>query len=258
MATEVIKQICHKAHIQCEGMTISSPSSDFIYVQKYNWNYLEALAFQEACVDYVYQNPALSIIIATNHPACLTVGRGLQKKVGDTTELVDFSSWQREQVTIPVYDIKRGGGVTFHHPGQLVIYPIVNLTQQKLKVYTLMSHLLRELSASLNELFGHQDYDYCRDLLGLWVQKSKVASIGLQVRRFVTFHGVALNVLPNTEINNALKVVFPCGLPGATYLDLESLYHKNIGVSGIDQIARHFEHKIINLFVEESCPTKNA
>ena len=256
MAKEIIQKICDQVNLDFVGMSVSTPSTDFIFVQKYNWNYLDALAFQEACVDYVYQHPAVSIIIATNHPACLTLGKGLQRKIGDTTELVDFTKIHRERVAIPIYDIKRGGGVTFHHPGQLVIYPIVNLTRQKLKVYTLMSHLLRELSCSLRELFGDQEFDYCRDLLGLWVDQHKVASIGLQVRRFVTFHGVALNVLANKEIEEALKVIYPCGLPGATYQNLGALYQKNFGVKEVKSIAQQFEHKVVNLFAEENCVFK--
>ena len=253
MATEIIKNICTQTQTDFTSLAVSVPADDIIFVKKFNWSYLDALKFQEACVDYVYQNPKISILVVTNHPACLTLGRGLQKKVGDTTELVEFSEWQRKQIKIPLYDIKRGGGITFHHPGQLVIYPIVNLTNKKIKVYTLMSHLLRELSGSLANIFGKQDFDYCRDLLGLWVGSNKIASIGLQVRRFVTFHGVALNVIADDETNEALKVVYPCGLPGATYSDLSRLYQRELSRESINKIITDFERRAGNLFVEESC-----
>ncbi len=253
MATEIINKICTQTQTDFSSLAVSTPADDIIIVKKLNWNYLDALKFQEACVDYVYQHPKTTIIVATNHSACLTLGRGLQKKIGDTTELVDFSEWQREQIKIPLYDIKRGGGITFHHPGQLVIYPIVNLTHKKIKVYTLMSHLLRELSGSLTSIFGKQEFDYCRDLLGLWVGENKIASIGLQVRRFVTFHGVALNVLADSEINEALQVVYPCGLPGSTYMDLSKLYQQNFSQDSIDRIISDFENRAGKLFVEENC-----
>ena len=62
---EIIEQICHQANIISDDMMISSPSPGFTFVQKYDWNYLEALAFQEACVDYIYHHPTISIIIGT-------------------------------------------------------------------------------------------------------------------------------------------------------------------------------------------------
>ena len=80
MAKKVITDICEKLEIDSSEMEIKSLESNIILVSKFNWNYLEALKFQEECVDYVYHHPKTSIIIATNHPACLTVGRGLQKK----------------------------------------------------------------------------------------------------------------------------------------------------------------------------------
>ena len=254
MAEKVITDICQKLEIDSSDMNMKTLDSNIIIVSKFNWNYLEALKFQEECVDLVYHNPKISIIIATNHPACLTVGRGLQKKVGDTTELVDFTDWQRSQVNIPVYDIKRGGGVTFHHPGQLVIYPIVNLTNKKLKVYTLMSNILRELSKTLRELYGEADFDYCRDLLGLWVNESKVASIGLQVRRFVTFHGVALNIYDDVKISESLKIVYPCGLPGGTYKTLSDIYSRKLFTGEINSVYESFSSRVGQLFVsEEEC-----
>ena len=255
MAQKIIAEICLKANIESKLLEVQELDSDNILVSKFNWDYLEALKFQEACVDYVYQNPKTSIFIATNHPACLTVGRGLQKKVGDTTELVDFSDWQRSQVKIPVYDIKRGGGVTFHHPGQLVIYPIVNLTHKKMKVYTLMSHVLRELSEAIKQNFGNLEFDYCRDLLGLWVEKSKVASIGLQVRRFVTFHGVALNVFNNDEVLQALETVYPCGLPGNTYQSLSDLYDLPMNEHDVLAILSKLKNYINHIYDQEECLT---
>jgi len=248
MAKEIINQICMDQGINSDGLESKVIKNNIILVKKFNWPYLEALKFQEACVDYVYQNPKISIFIATNHPTCLTLGRGLQKKIGDETELIDFSDQQRSQIQVPVFDIKRGGGVTFHHPGQLVIYPIVNLTHKKLKVYTLMSHLLRELSSGIKSTLGEKSFDYCRDLLGLWSDQYKIASIGLQVRRFVTFHGVALNVSDNPEIEQTLRVIYPCGLSGSVYKSLSSLYNKNLSEIDLTNILTAFSKNLENIF----------
>ena len=227
MAQEIIKNICQASCVDFESLSIESISKNIIYVQRLNWDYLNCLAFQEACVDYVYQNPEVSILIGTNHPHCLTLGRGLQKKVGDETSLVDFSDAHKSRVQIPIYEIKRGGGITFHYPGQVIIYPIINLTRHQIKVYGLMNRLMQLITETLTECYGAKDYDFCRDLLGLWVKNNKIASIGLQVRRFVTFHGIALNFSPDSLIDNTLKVIYPCGLPGTVYQSLEELYLSN-------------------------------
>lgn len=254
MAKEIIRRICDDLQMDATNLTFTSLQNDIWLVTKLHWDYLEALTFQEACVDYVYKNPHVSIFIATNHPACLTLGRGLQKKVGDETQLIDFSDGQRNQISIPIFDIKRGGGVTFHHPGQLVIYPIVNLTHKKMKVYTLMGHVLRELSKSIIETLGHKEFDYCRDLLGLWSGPFKIASIGLQVRRFVTFHGVALNIFDDQLIDDTLQIVYPCGLPGTVYKSLENLYHKNLTSFACQEILNRFTLNLENIFKEnDSC-----
>ena len=251
MATKIVKDICGEINLDFDNLLVTETKSGMIFVERYNWPYLDALKFQEACVDYVYKNPAISIIISTNHPACLTVGRGLQKKIGDKTQLVDFSNWQREQINIPIYDIKRGGGMTFHHPGQLVIYPVVNLTKHKIKVYWLMNNLLKELSEVLCELYGPAEFDYCRDLLGLWVNSAKLASIGLQVRRFVTFHGLALNVHENETINTSLQSIYPCGLPGETYKSLRSIYTDSDQPLVVEEIFSRMK-KRLELILEEN------
>ena len=148
---------------------------NFLIVEKFNWNYLECLKFQESCADFIYrdENKETNVIIYTNHPTCLTLGRGLQKKISDPIELVDFNDKQKEKLSIPLYKIKRGGGITFHHPGQIVIYPIINLTTQNLKVYDLMSNIMRVTVKVLKNYGVESKLDYCRDLLGLWHDEKK-------------------------------------------------------------------------------------
>jgi len=229
MAPEIINLLQEQSF----GATIELLEQNIVTVTKLNWDYLDALKFQEWANDFVWKNKNISIIIFTNHPTCLTLGRGLQRKIGVTSALIDFDPQIKERLTIPVYSIKRGGGLTFHHPGQLVIYPIINLTTYDLKVYGLMSQLFKMTTEVLKEELHLDEFDYCRDLLGLWKEQTKYASIGLQVRRFVTFHGLALNLFANESLKRNLPLIFPCGLPPQTYGNIQDLHLNNFSIEEI-------------------------
>ena len=222
---------------------------NFIIVEKFNWDYLDCLKFQEWCVDFVYNNESskIDILIFTNHPSCFTLGRGLQKKVTDPVELVDFCEDHKKKLTIPVYDIKRGGGLTFHHPGQVIIYPIINLTRHKLKVYSLMNNIMKIATRVLMKFGAPSKLDYCRDLLGLWYEDKKLASIGLQVRRFITFHGMALNLKSDKLVNENLSYIYPCGLPGSWYSSVDTLFSEKISAQ---DFTAEFSCNLDDLFSE--------
>lgn len=225
MAPEIISNI----NDQLGGNEIEVLGDNIIGVTRFNWEYEKALEFQYWCCEFVRANPKLSIIIFTNHPTCLTIGRGLQRNAKDKMELVDFNPEIKKHLTIPVYEVKRGGGVTFHHPGQLVVYPIINLTEKKISVYSLINRLFKITTECLYELYGLTEFDYCRNLLGLWKENTKYASIGLQVRRYVTLHGMALNLNKDSLFEKNLNLIYPCGLPPKSYGNIEDLTSKKTG-----------------------------
>ena len=200
-----------------------------LIIKKFNWDYLDCLKYQEILVELVYKTEYqdCSIFIFTNHPSCLTLGRGLQRRQGDAIDLVDFNPDLISKIELPVFNIKRGGGITFHHPGQIVIYPIINLSFNKMKVYTMMNNLLSTISSVFRQQ-GITGLDYCRDLLGMWFGDKKIASIGVQVRRFVSFHGVAVNLKDDIEIQKVMNFIFPCGLPGNWYSSIKKEFDIDI------------------------------
>ena len=108
---------------------------------------------------------------------------------------------------IPVYQIERGGDVTFHGPGQLVGYPILDLHDHRLSV----SWYIRTLEAVLIETLGHFFIEARRraGLTGVWVGEEKIAALGVRLSRWVSMHGFALNV--NTDLN-FFDGIIPCGI----------------------------------------------
>ncbi len=103
----------------------------------------------------------------------------------------------------------RGGGATAHEPGQLVVYPVVHLRRLGLGVKIFVSRILHAGAALLTEMGVPAEPRL--DPLGLWVAERKIASMGIHVSRFVTTHGLAIN------LNNSLALfaaMVPCGLPG--------------------------------------------
>lgn len=204
---------------------LTSPRENVFVLKKWNWDYEKAHAFQLACVDYVRDNPQSVFLIFCSHPPCFTHGRGLQKMKEGGPVLVEYH--QETPLPFPLHVIKRGGGLTFHYPGQIVFYPILNLTYHGKKVFDLMLEILSLVQAGLETQFLMSGLQVKKDLLGLWYEnefsKAKLASIGLAASRFITYHGLALNFFHDDSMFTSLRSLHPCGLPGDLYSSVERL-----------------------------------
>ncbi len=119
---------------------------------------------------------------------------------------------------IPVVQIDRGGQVTYHGPGQLVVYPLLDLARARLGVRQLVEGIERAIVATLAtwgiEAFGR------RDAPGVYVGARKVASVGLRIRRGCSYHGLALNVAMDLE---PFRRINPCGYAGLEMTQVSDL-----------------------------------
>lgn len=224
--------------------------SETIYVlKKWSWDYSEAEHFQQLCVDYVRTHPRICLLIVCSHPHAFTLGRGLQKMKEGELPLVDFDP--SLSLPYPLHHIKRGGGLTFHYPGQFVFYPVMNLTYYKMGVFDLMLKVLALTQKTIEEQFSMTGLQVRRDLLGLWYQnefsKAKIASIGVAASRFITYHGLALNFFDDEKMFLALESIHPCGLPGNLYRSLELL---NCRVFDPEE-RETFSSSFLDSFIEE-------
>jgi lipoate-protein ligase B len=142
-------------------------------------------------------------VLIVEHPAVITLGarKTANRLLVDPAELA--------QRGIDVVEICRGGGATAHNPGQLVFYPIVHLQELRLGV----NEYVRTLEAIGIELLAGLGVASARrkGFPGLWVGERKIASIGVRVSRFVTCHGMAINIQNDLSIFNFMV---PCGLDG--------------------------------------------
>jgi lipoyl(octanoyl) transferase len=194
-----------------------------LVVTKWNWDYGLAHKFQRAALHLVQETPNLRILICCSHPEVLTNGRGLQKpRKGEVLSLVEFKPEDHKNLPYPLYQIERGGGLTFHHPGQFIFYPIVKLNPKSLS----LSHMIDQIfdfSIEVLKSWDVEGLDHSNKLLGLWRGERKLASMGIAIEKLATFHGMALNVLLNENMKSALSRLNPCGLNAEIYISVEEL-----------------------------------
>jgi lipoyl(octanoyl) transferase len=119
---------------------------------------------------------------------------------------------------IPVVEIDRGGQVTYHGPGQLVVYPLVDLRRSKLGVRELVTALEDAIVAFARE--RGVDAASRRDAPGVYVDGRKLASLGLRIRRGCSYHGLAMNVAMDLE---PFRRINPCGYAGLEVVDFATL-----------------------------------
>jgi lipoyl(octanoyl) transferase len=160
--------------------------------------YADALALQEELVARKIAGDPHDYLLVLEHEPVYTLGRG-----ADAADLLGADV----TLGIPAFRIGRGGGVTFHGPGQLVAYPIVRLGHGR-DVHRYV-RALEEVLIHTCAVFGITARRR-NALTGVWVGEAKIASIGVGVRRWTTLHGVALNV--STDLRFFARVV-PCRMP---------------------------------------------
>jgi lipoyl(octanoyl) transferase len=187
--------------------------ANILIVTKWNWDFKDCESFQQKCQLFIQKNRNLKIYIFTNHPHCYTLGRGNER--GEDS-LIDFDPELESSMEFPLYKIHRGGGVTFHYPGQWIFYPIVAL-KESLSLDDISCWLLKSVKTVLTEDFFISDVITAKKLMGVWRKKQKLASIGIGVSRFVTIHGIALNLVYDDKMFNELQKVSPCGMAPQTY-----------------------------------------
>ncbi|MBA2403716.1 MAG: lipoyl(octanoyl) transferase LipB [Bdellovibrionales bacterium] len=211
------------SEFQLDQTNIQELNERTLVVRKWNWEYGMAHKFQRKCLELLEDAPHTRIIICCSHPRIFTNGRGLQKpKKGETLNLVEFDKSQANSLPYPFYQIERGGGLTFHHPGQMIIYPIVRLNPKNLSLSTMINDLFDLTIASLKD-WGLEGLNHENKLLGLWYGDKKLASMGIAIEKLTTFHGMALNFFKDDEMKQALNAVNPCGLNAETYTSVEEL-----------------------------------
>jgi lipoyl(octanoyl) transferase len=187
------------------------------FIKKWNWDYKECHEFQKFCVSIVQEDPKIKFFIACNHPRVLTHGRGLQKpKKGEVLNLIDFDFSLLEKTDLPFYKIERGGGLTFHHPGQFIFYPIIKLNPNQLSLSKMTSEIF-QFSSEILKSWGMTNLSSENKLMGLWKDEFKIASMGIAISKLVTFHGMALNIFSDEYFKNILKIMNPCGLNSEIY-----------------------------------------
>ena len=162
-------------------------------------DYLAALALQEQLVKRKQHEASADVLLFVEHPHVYTLGRG-----GKESNVLAPQE-------VPVYRASRGGDVTYHGPGQMVVYPIIDLRSKLRKD---VHRYVRSLELSAIRTLTDFGLTATRrpPYTGIWIADKKIAAIGIAVRRCITFHGLALNV--NTDLAYFNRVI-PCGLAWA-------------------------------------------
>ncbi|MCB0376915.1 MAG: lipoyl(octanoyl) transferase LipB [Bdellovibrionales bacterium] len=190
-------------------------------------SYQEAFEKQKQYVEEVLNGDRADTLVFCHHPPVVTLGRG--------TKPEDVFAWQGETV-----EVNRGGRATYHGPNQVVMYPIVDLSEESRLKKKLKPKDLHEYMRILEEaaIMTIKDYqvdaeghslqkqvgeDKEAEATGVWVGNRKMASIGIAVKKWVTSHGIAINLLKDEQ---AFQGINPCGFKTETMVSLKELSAK--------------------------------
>jgi len=166
-------------------------------------SYRDGLRLQESLVRARAEGRTGDWLLFPDHPPVLTVGRGAAPGglVADPETLAARG--------IEIFEVARGGDITWHGPGQLVGYAICDLNLRDRDLH----RFLRALEAAVSDVLRGYGIESTRvpGRTGVWVGDEKIASLGIAVRRWVSYHGFALNVAPDLSF---FQLIHPCGLRG--------------------------------------------
>ncbi len=185
--------------------------------------YKFAMNFLHKRVEQVKANKKRELLWILEHPTTYTAG-------------IRSSSEEVVDKKIKIINTNRGGKITLHNPGQKIIYFVLNLNNRKKDIRKLISIIEKSIIEFLwlHKIKGKKD----KKNIGIWVNKKKIAAIGLRVSKWIAYHGCSINI--NNNLKQYLKII-PCGLNNQK---ITSVYNEN----GI--LIKDIEKKLKNIFIK--------
>ena len=194
--------------------------------------YPDALALQRALVEDRRADRIPDLLLLLEHPAVITLG---VKGDGGRSHVL-ASEEQLQTLGIDVHETGRGGDVTYHGPGQIVGYPILDLKPDRCDVHRYVrdvEEVLIRVCAGYGVTAGR-----IAGLTGAWIGAEKVGAIGVRISRWITSHGFAFNVRTNLD---HFRLIVPCGLGDHGVTSLSSAVGRDVPIEDVeDALTRHF------------------
>ena len=192
--------------------------------------YMETWKLQKKLVALRHTGDIGNCLLFTEHEPVITMGRA------STGKNLLCSPEELKRRNVDLHEIERGGDITFHGPGQIVIYPIIDLKNHHRDLHKYLRNL--EL-AIIDALAGFNiDGGIKQGLTGVWANDTKLASIGVAVSRWITYHGAALNV--NTDLDY-FKLINPCGITEYRVGSMASILSEQVDIEDVrDKLAGSF------------------
>ncbi len=184
--------------------------------------YGEAWKLQQRLWGYRQQGVVGDLLLLTEHEHVYTIGKG-----GDANHLLASGNELREN-GVEFFEIDRGGDITYHGPGQIVGYPILDLNNYFLDLHKYLRSLEEVVIVAL-QAFGIQGTRE-EGMTGVWVKGEKIAAIGVKVSRWITMHGFALNV--NTDLAKFNRII-PCGIFHKGVTSMQALAGRTVPLNDV-------------------------
>lgn len=212
-------------------MTQQLANRKFDYCDLGSIDYKEAWDLQKEIFTKRTRDNIVDTFFMLEHPHTYTLG-----KVADKENLLSGEE-QLKKLGISVYEIDRGGDITYHGPGQIVGYPIIKLSDWKEDTHAYLRGL-EEIIMNVCSDYGLKP-ERNPKYTGVWIENRKIAAIGIKVSRWVTMHGFAFNI--NTDLN-LFNGIIPCGIRDKEVTSLEKELGKNISIDEVKmKLLKEFE-----------------
>ena len=200
-------------------------------------DYSKALQFQKIILEKRQKGEICDTLILTEHNHVITIGkRGTENNITVSTDFL-------QEKGISIYEISRGGDVTYHGPGQIVGYPIIDLKARrkgiKNFVFLIEEIFIRLLSENFSISAKREEGKYT----GIWIDNSKVTAIGIAVKQWVSMHGFAFNINTNLDY---FKWIVPCGITDRDVTSLDKLTGSHNDFEKLKKLTAEYFIRVFN------------